>query len=255
MWRGSVPDAADIVRLQAARKKYGLDPLVVHANYLVNLAASDPVVRTRSIEAFRAELDRSEAIGADFVVLHPGSYRGSTLVAGIEALALGLQEASSGAGSRRTTVLLENTVGCGSQIGGRFEDLRLARDLAASLTDLRIGYCLDTCHLLAAGFNIATAEGLERTVAEVDRILGLDNVAVFHANDSKKPLGSRLDRHENIGQGYIGRQGFRRILAHPKLRSKPFILETPVDEEGDDRRNLDTLKKLWRPAQRSRTRG
>jgi len=112
------------------------------------------------------------------------------------------------------------------------------------LTDLRIGYCLDTCHLLAAGFNIATAEGLEHAVREADRILGLPNVRVIHANDSKKPLGSHLDRHENIGEVYIGTTGFRRILAHPKLRSKPFILETPVDEEGDDRRNLEKLKKL-----------
>lgn len=255
MWRGSVPDPEDIRRLRDARKKYGLDPLVVHANYLVNLAASDPVVRARSIDAFRGELERSDAIGAEYVVLHPGSYRGATLTAGIEALAIGLQEAAEGLGSVRTTVLLENTVGCGAQIGGRFEELRIIRDLATELTHLRIGYCLDTCHLLASGYNIVTAAGLEQTVAEAERVLDLSNIHIFHANDSKKPLGSRLDRHENIGEGYIGKQGFRRILAHPKLRLKPFILETPVEEEGDDRRNLDTLKRLCRPMQRSRSRG
>jgi deoxyribonuclease-4 len=244
MWRASLPSPDDILCLRAARKKYGLDPLVVHANYLVNLAAADPVVRSRSIEAFRSELERSETIGAEYVVLHPGSYRGSTLDAGIEALALGLEAAAQGLGSLRTTVLLENTVGCGCQIGCRFEELRTIRDLTSRVTDLRIGYCLDTCHLLAAGFNIATADGLERTIDEADRILDLRNVKVIHTNDSKAPLGARLDRHENIGQGYIGKTGFRRILAHPKLRLKPFILETPVDEEGDDRRNLDTLKRL-----------
>jgi deoxyribonuclease-4 len=253
MWRASAHARDDIVRLRAARKKYGLDPLVVHANYLVNLAAADPIVRARSVEAFRGELERSEAIGAEYVVLHPGSYRGSTLESGIETLARGLAAAAEGLGTLHATVLLENTVGSGSQIGSRFEELHSIRDLAGRLTGLRIGYCLDTCHLLAAGFDIATAGGLEQTVAEAERILGLGNVAVIHANDSKKPLASRLDRHENIGAGYIGKQGFRRILAHPKLRSKPFILETPVEEEGDDRRNLDMLKKLWRSTPRSRT--
>jgi len=244
MWRASLPDRDDVLRLHAARKKYGLDPLVVHANYLINLAAADPTIRARSIDAFRSELERSETIGAEYVVLHPGSYRGATLSAGIESLALGLEAAAQGLGSLRTTVLLENTVGCGSQIGCRFEDLRTIRELARRVTDLRIGYCLDTCHLLAAGYNIATAQGLEQTLADADRILGLRHVGVIHANDSRMPFGSRRDRHENIGEGYIGKTGFRRILAHPKLRSKPFILETPVEEEGDDRRNLETLKSL-----------
>jgi deoxyribonuclease-4 len=119
--------------------------------------------------------------------------------------------------------------------------------LAARETDIQIGYCLDTCHLLAAGFDIATEAGLETTVAAADRILGLDNVRLVHANDSKGLLGSHLDRHANIGEGHIGAQGFHRILTHSKLREKPFILETPVDEEGDDRRNIETLKKLAQP--------
>ena len=110
--------------------------------------------------------------------------------------------------------------------------------------DLRIGYCLDTCHLLAAGFDIAQAGGLEATVRHIDNVLGLQNVGVIHTNDSKQPLGSRVDRHANIGEGHIGDAGFRRILRHPELRDKPFILETPVDEEGDDQRNVDALKRL-----------
>ena len=112
------------------------------------------------------------------------------------------------------------------------------------MTDLPIGFCLDTCHLLASGHDVANADGLKKTIACADRILGLDHVRVIHANDSKGALGSHIDRHANIGEGYIGLEGFRRILAHPRLRSKAFILETPVDKEGDDRKNLETLKSL-----------
>ena len=142
------------------------------------------------------------------------------------------------------TVLLENTVGPGSQIGGKFEELREIRDLAARETDLPIAYCLDTCHLLASGYDVAQRTGLKATVDEAERVLGLDLVRVIHANDSKGALNSHLDRHANIGAGKIGEAGFRGILTHPGLRSKPFILETPVDEEGDDQKNVDALKRL-----------
>jgi len=156
----------------------------------------------------------------------------------------GLEAAMEGLPTLRTMLLLENTVGCGAQLGCRFEELRAMRRIGMERTDLKIGYCLDTCHLLAAGYDIARAAGLEKAVEEISRRLGIENVKMFHANDSKTQLGSRRDRHENIGEGYIGNTGFRRILAHPKLRSKPFILETPVEEEGDDRRNLENLKRL-----------
>jgi deoxyribonuclease IV len=135
-------------------------------------------------------------------------------------------------------------VGSGCQLGSRFEELRTIRDLAARETDLPVAYCLDTCHLLASGFDVANEIGLKATVASAERILGLDLVRVIHANDSKGALGSHLDRHENIGDGKIGEEGFRRILSHPALRQKAFILETPVDEEGDDRRNVEALKRL-----------
>ncbi len=148
-------------------------------------------------------------------------------------------------------LLLECTAGGGCHIGSRFEELRSIRDLAANMTDLPIGYCLDTCHLLAAGFDIRTQAGLNQTVRDADSILGMNNVKLIHANDSKTPLGSRADRHENIGQGHIGEDAFRRILAHPKLRKLPFILETPVDEEGDDVRNLETLRKLSSKSRRA----
>jgi deoxyribonuclease IV len=244
MWRASTLSPDDVARMRRARERFDLKPLVIHVNYLVNLAAADAMTRERSIVAFRAELERAEMIGAEYLVLHPGSYRSRTVQEGISAVALGLEAAAAGLGKLSTTVLLENTVGCGAQIGCRFQELRAVRDLARQLTDLRIGYCLDTCHLLAAGYDIATAAGLEQTVREAERVLGIGNVRVIHANDCKTPLGSRVDRHENIGEGYIGNTGFRRILAHPKLRPKPFILETPYEDEGDDRRNLENLKRL-----------
>jgi deoxyribonuclease-4 len=138
------------------------------------------------------------------------------------------------------TVLLENTVGSGAQIGSKFEELCAIHDGS----ELETGYCLDTCHLLASGFDVATPTGLKKTIADAEKVLGLENVKVIHANDSKGGLGSKLDRHMNIGEGQIGVEGFRGILNHPKLRKLPFILETPVDHPGDDRRNVDALKNL-----------
>ena len=254
MWRASTHAREEISKFQRARERLDLDPLVIHVNYLVNLASLDPVIRAKSIAAFRGELERAEAMGAEYLVLHPGSYKGQTVEEGIAAFALGLKEAAEGLRLRKIMVLLENTVGCGQQIGCRFEQLESLRALIGDLTEVPAGYCLDTCHLLAAGYDVATAAGLRETVREAERVLGMVNVRVIHANDSKKPLGSRLDRHAHIGEGHIGEEGFRRILAHPKLRTKPFILETPVDKEGDDRRNLETLKRLCPKSRTTTTR-
>jgi deoxyribonuclease-4 len=244
MWRAGVPDAADVKRVRDARAKFDLAPLAIHVNYLVNLATLDPGIREKSIVAFRGELDRAATIGAEYLVLHPGNYKGQTVEQGLAAFVVGLAEAARGFHAPGLTVLLENTVGAGSQIGGKFEELRTIRDLAARETDLPIAYCLDTCHLLASGYDVARAEGLEGTVAEAERVLGLDLVRVIHANDSKGALNSHLDRHANIGAGKIGEAGFRGILTHPGLRRKPFILETPVEEEGDDQKDIDALKRL-----------
>jgi len=244
MWRAGTPEPRQAGLLKAARESYDLDPLVIHVNYLINLASPDPVIRAKSIAAFRAEIERAHILGAEFLVLHPGSYRDTTLEQGIIAFVQGLSDAAEGLPAHKVTILLENTAGAGCHLGSRFEELQTIRDLAGQLTDLPIGYCLDTCHLLAAGYNIAMMTGLKETVRQAEATLGLANVRVIHANDSKFPVGSHVDRHANIGEGHIGEAAFRRILTHPKLRDKPFILETPVDEEGDDRRNLDKLKSL-----------
>jgi len=247
MWRASMPAKHEIAALRRARERLDLYPLAIHVNYLINLASLDPVIREKSIDGFRRELERARAIGAEYLVTHPGSYKGQPVEQAIAAFALGMAEAASGCEASGVTVLLENTAGSGFHIGCRLDELRLIRDLVARETDLKIGYCLDTCHLLAAGCDIAAAPGLEKTVVEADRVLGLENVKVIHANDSKMPLGSHRDRHASIGEGHIGAEGFHRILTHARLRDKAFILETPVEDEGDDRRNVEMLKKLAQP--------
>lgn len=244
MWRAHPPDPGQVKRLKNIRRRYDLDPLVIHANYLINLASADPILRRKSIDAFRGELERAASIGAEYLVVHPGSHRGRSVEEGIASFAQGLHDAARGFRSRRVTVLLENTAGSGSNIGSRFEELRAIREQAADLTALPVRYCLDTCHLLASGFDIATARGLRATLRRADRVLRLENVPVIHTNDSKAPLGSRVDRHARIGEGHIGTEAFRRILRHPQLRQKAFILEVPIETPGDDRRNLDILKDL-----------
>jgi len=245
-WKASVPSEPAIKLLNVWRDKYDLTPLIIHDNYLINLASSNEGIRKQSIEAFRGELVRGIAIGAEYLVAHPGNYKGQTIEEGIFHFLQGVAEAANGLKFDKLMLLVECTAGAGAQIGGRLEELHIIREYAAQMTHLPVGFCLDTCHLLVSGYNIATEEALKKTIADADRILGLEHVRVIHANDSKAPLGSHVDRHEHIGQGYIGLDGFRRILTHPKLRHKAFILETTVDQEGDDQRNLDTLKALWK---------
>ena len=249
-WKASTLSEPAIKLLKAAREKYDLTPLIIHDNYLINLASAHEKIRALSIEAFRGELSRAIAIGAEYLVAHPGNYKGQTVEQGILHFIEGVAAAATGLKFEKLMLLIENTVGAGAQLGGRFEELHVMREYGAKMTDLPIGFCLDTCHLLCSGYDIATEPGLKKTIAEADRLLGLENVRVIHANDSKTPLGSHVDRHEHIGEGYIGLDGFRRILAHPGLRSKAFILETPVDKDGDDRRNLDTLKGLLKKGDR-----
>lgn len=241
MWRASVHDKAEIAKLNAARKKFTLHPLVIHTSYLINLATLEPMIREKSIAAFRGELERAVALDAQYLVIHPGNYKGQSLQEGIAGFVLGMAESAQELDPVGVTVLLENTVGNGAQIGSRFEELRTIRDLLAGESPLRVGYCLDTCHLLASGYDITTEPALEKVLKQAEDILGLDRVHVIHANDSKGGLNSKLDRHQNIGEGKIGLEAFTRILRHPKLRHKPFILETPVEEEGDDRRNVSAL--------------
>lgn len=230
--------------LRRTREKLDLRPLVVHDNYLINLAAPDEDVRGKSIAAFRAEIERALAIGADYLVMHPGSSKGHSIEEAMGTLAASMAAAVKGLKFDGLTVLLENTAGAGATIGRTFQELRELHERLLREAGIETGYCLDTAHCLASGYDVSSQEGLENTVAHASRILGLRRIPVIHSNDSKAPLGSQVDRHEHIGRGHIGKEGFRRILCHPKLRGKAFILETPIDKPGDDRRNLNALKRL-----------
>ena len=247
MWPrgGTRISEADAARFRARRAQLGLGPLVIHDNYLINLASPDRVMRARSIQAFHDELVRAVSLGADFLVTHPGSGLGGDKSQAIADIAQGMRQAAKGMKLGDLRILVENTSGMGSAVGARFEEIKTILDLT---TDLPMGVCLDTAHTLAAGYDIASEDGLERTIRIIDATVGLDRVFVLHLNDSKTPLGSRVDRHEHIGRGKIGLEAFRRILNHarlgPGLQGVPgraFILETPIDRPGDDRRNVRAL--------------
>jgi deoxyribonuclease-4 len=253
MWAGGparIPDT-DAAAFRGRRTELGLGPLVIHANYLINLAAPLPMLRTRSIQAFHEELVRGIALGADFLVVHPGSRGAGGLqqpaVAAIATIIESVKQAAKRVPLGNLRILIENTAGMGTAVGSTLEEVA---DIVADLSELGAGACLDTAHLFAAGYDISSEKGLEQTIEHIDKTIGLDNVPVFHVNDSKIPLGGRVDRHEHIGQGKIGLAAFGRILKHPRLSSMPpagvlgraFLLETPIDDPGDDRRNV---AKLW----------
>ena len=244
MWRCPAAKPDCIAELQDVRSELGLWPLVVHGSYLINLGSLDEVIRPKSVAAFRQEMERCLAIKADFLVAHPGNYKGQAIEQGVLNVVEGIIEAAEGLDTSGLTLLLENTAGSGASLGSRFEELAAMRDLTRGRTDLKVGFCLDTAHLLASGYDIVSKDGLAATMLAARETLGLENVPVFHANDSKTPLGSRVDRHEHIGDGHIGKAAFRRLLAHPALADKAFILETPQIDEGDEIRNIKTLKKL-----------
>jgi deoxyribonuclease-4 len=246
------PEVAE--RFRARRAELRLGPLAVHANYLINLASPDAGLWERSVAAFRDELVRGLQLGAEFLIVHPGSARDGDRLRAIDSVAEGIARASRMvpveyvcAGDRGALrVLVENTAGQGASIGVRLEELAQVLDGCRTRgVAPPPGVCLDTAHLLAAGYEIRTPEELERTLDEVDATVGLKNVRVVHVNDSKAPLGARVDRHEHIGRGHIGREAFRRILNHPRLRDpkRAFLLETPIDRPGDDRRNV---RAIWR---------
>jgi deoxyribonuclease-4 len=247
MWPrgGSRIAEADATRFRGRRAELGLGPLVIHDNYLINLASPDRVMRTRSIQAFHDELVRAVSLDADFLVAHPGSGLGNDRQQAIAEIAEGMRHAAKGMKLGGLRILVENTSGMGSAVGARFEEIKAILDQTG---DLPMGVCLDTAHTFEAGYDITTAEGREATLVAVDRTVGLDRVYVLHINDSKTALGSRVDRHEHIGRGKIGLAAFGRILNHarlgPGLQGLPgraFILETPIDRPGDDRRNVRAL--------------
>jgi deoxyribonuclease-4 len=241
-WRTLDPTPAECEAFRTARQAYGLSPVVIHDNYLINLASSDALIREPSIAAFRRELERALALGADFLVTHPGSAKGAAPAAAIAACVGSLRQAAAGLKLDGLTILIENTAGQGTAIGRSYEEV--AEIIDGAEKDLPVGACIDTAHSFEAGYAIHTAEGLAAAVKQLDATIGIKKVRVIHANDSKTAFGSHADRHEHIGKGQIGARAFTRIVRHPKLKNIPFICETPVDKPGDDVRNIRMMRKL-----------
>jgi deoxyribonuclease-4 len=251
MWqvaRVGIP-VSDAKAFRARREALGLGPLVIHANYLVNLAATQPMLRTRSIQAFHEELVRGTVLGADYLVVHPGARGEASVESAIATIVEGVKQAVRRVPLGKMQILIENTAGMGTSVGSRLEEVAA---IVKGLREVNVGVCLDTAHLFAAGYDIKSVAGLEQTIELIEQTIGLENVPVLHMNDSKIALGGRVDRHENIGEGKIGREAFGRILEHPRLGTVPpeglpgraFLLETPIDEVGDDRRNVARLWEL-----------
>ena len=238
---GSRIAEADAARFRDRRKELSLGPLVIHGNYLINLASPNPVLRTRSVQAFHQEAVRALALGADYLVIHPGSGREGDRNSAVNAISQSLRQALRGLKLGDLKILLENTAGQGTSLCWQFEEMKA---ILEGCRDLDIGVCVDTAHVFAAGHDIRSAEGLESALRLIDSTVGLDRVFVLHVNDSKAALGSRVDRHEHIGKGKIGMDAFGRILNHSLLAGRAFILETPIDAPGDDRRNVAVLWKL-----------
>lgn len=244
MWRAAKVDPAQCERMRALRAEYGLSPLVIHTSYLVNVCSQSNEVRRQSIAAFRGEVERALALGSEYLVLHPGSWKGLSRHEGLKLAAESIEKAIDGLPWQSTPfcILIENTAGAEFSLGGSFEQV------AELVTLLRnhapVAVCLDTCHVHVAGYDIVTPGGYEDTIGQADSTVGLDSIRVWHCNDAKAARGSKLDRHQHIGQGSIGTEPFRRLINDGRFGHCAFIAETPVDEPGDDERNVRVMKSL-----------
>jgi deoxyribonuclease-4 len=243
-WRAKLLGDQEVEAFKTNLAATGIGPVVAHDCYLVNLAAPRRAVWKKSVAAFRVELERTERLGIPFLVTHPGSHAGAGEAEGMCRVAEALNELHASLPNSDVRILLETTAGQGSSLGYRFE--QLAAILAKVGQAARVGICLDTCHVFAAGYNIRTPDGYQKTMKELDACLGLERLQAIHLNDSKGGLGCRVDRHEHIGEGRLGLAPFRRLLNDPCLRHVPMILETPKDDDfiTADRRNLARLRRL-----------
>src|SRR5256886_4565060 len=238
-WAAKPLSRSAIDLFRHTRKQTKLSPVLIHTNYLINLCTSDEALLLKSIASFREEVQRAIVLGVDYVVLHPGSARGSCEADAIETCARSLKTATKGLRLDRVRILLENTAGQGECIGHRFEHLRAIMDRCPKL---KLGVCIDTAHSFTAGYDIREADGLEATIEIIRRTVGLRNVRAVHFNDSRAPYNSRVDRHWHIGEGHIGRDSLRRFAQHSKLAHAAFILETPYDDPRADLKNLKALR-------------
>jgi deoxyribonuclease-4 len=242
-WLGKTIETSETREFKRAVRRAGFAHVAAHTSYLINLASPSVELRRQSVAALADEILRCHALGIRDLVLHPGAHCGEGESAGVARIAASLDEAFRRTDETRVRVLLETAAGQGSCVGHRFEHLRDI--LGAVRTPRRLAVCLDTCHVHAAGYDLTTREGYARTIETFDRTVGLSRLRAIHVNDSKKPRGSRVDRHEHIGKGTIGHRGFRNLMTDPRLVGIPKFLETPKDETLEaDRRNLATLRRL-----------
>jgi deoxyribonuclease IV len=251
-WRGRPLDDEEVRAFRTRLDAAGISPVVSHASYLINLATASPPLREQSIDAFVDELDRADRLGLLGVVIHPGTCTSGNEDEGLRRIAESIRRAFRARPRRKTMVLLEHTAGQGRTLGHRFEHLSTIIDRLSGSP--RVGVCLDTCHLVASGYDIVSEEGYRETFEHFDRLVGFDRLKVFHGNDSKKPCASRVDRHEHIGRGCLGTEPFRRLLHDPRFTHLPILIETekssrttrPGDIAVDplDVMNLTTLRRL-----------
>ena len=253
-WRARPLPDAEVAEFRRLSEKLDVRPVIAHASYLINLASPDDTLRQRSSAALGEELDRAEALGLLGVVLHPGSYTTTSEEEGLARIADGIVGVLAERLEQRTMLLLEHTAGQGTNLGHTFEQLgTIITEVERAETAARIGVCLDTCHLLAAGYDLGSDTGYADTMRQLDEYVGLDRLRALHLNDSKTPRGSRVDRHTHIGSGHVGLSAFRRLLTDPRLEDLPMVLETPKTRSGKtagiepdpmDLENLKTLRTL-----------
>jgi deoxyribonuclease IV len=239
-WKGKALTEGDCIDFAARRT---VAPIVTHASYLINLATTNPEFHSKSIAAMIDELDRAERLGIHAVVLHPGAHLGAGAEAAVDQIARSLDQIHAAIPNHRVVTLLETAAGQGSCVGCTFEELGRMLELVDDRR--RVGICFDTCHVFAAGYDIRTASGYEATMDDLERHVGADAVGAFHLNDSKKGLGSRVDRHQHIGEGEIGLDAFAFLLNDERFRAIPKVIETPKTIETEsDRKNLALLRSL-----------
>ncbi len=242
-WRTLPLREKEIRAFQVRRASWGKGPVFAHDSYLINLGSPDEMLYQKSLNAFQEEYDRCEALGLDFLVMHPGAHRGGGEEGCLTQIARAVKEVLSYSPRGETKILFEVTAGQGSNVGYRFEHLRVLLD--ASGPTERVGICFDTCHVFAAGYDLRTPRAYEQTMKTFDRVVGIDRIKAFHLNDSKKGLNCRVDRHEHIGKGAIGLEGFRALLNDERFSEVPKVLETPKGEDlAEDVVNLTTLRSL-----------
>ena len=244
MWRATSISEKQAERTKALRAEFDVGPLVVHTSYLVNVCSQSEEVREKSVVAFRGEIERALALGAEYLVLHPGSWKGLTRDEGLKLAAESITRSIDGLPWQGTAfnILIENTAGAEFSLGGSFE--QVAELVARLRATAPVNVCLDTCHTHVAGYDLVSPEGYEETLAKVQATMGFEAVKVWHCNDAKAARGSKLDRHEHLGKGTMGLEPFRRLVNDPRFVHSAFVAETPVEEPADEQRTVEVLKGL-----------